>query len=84
MNPIEVSQRAIDAWNRHDADAYVALYAEGGTYHAPRMDNPLTGKAIAYSRVNTQAGALSLVSPGSLRELHERGGGAGDIRRRGS
>jgi steroid delta-isomerase-like uncharacterized protein len=47
MNPIEVSQRAIDAWNRHDADAYVALYAEGGTYHTPRMDNPLTGKAIA-------------------------------------
>ena len=28
--------------------------------------------------------SLSLVSPGSLSELHERGGGAEDIRRRGS
>jgi steroid delta-isomerase-like uncharacterized protein len=47
MNALEVSQRLIDAWNRHDADAYVALYAEGGTYHTPRRDHPLTGKAIA-------------------------------------
>ena len=37
----------LDAWNRHDADALVAVYAEGGTYHNPRMDHPLTGKAIA-------------------------------------
>src|SRR5215471_11479606 len=48
MNALEVSRRAIDAWNRHDADAYLGLYAEGGTYHNPRMDNPLTGKAIAH------------------------------------
>jgi hypothetical protein len=33
MNALEVAQRSIDAWNRHDADALVALYAEGGTYH---------------------------------------------------
>jgi SnoaL-like domain len=46
MNAIEVSQRSIDAWNRHDADALVAVYAEGGTYHTPRFDRPLTGKAI--------------------------------------
>jgi steroid delta-isomerase-like uncharacterized protein len=46
MNPIEVSQRAIDAWNRHDADAVIALYAEGATYHTPRFDHPLTGQAI--------------------------------------
>ena len=46
MNPLEVSKRAIDAWNKHNADAFVALYAEGGTYHSPRMGNPLTGKAI--------------------------------------
>ena len=44
MNAIEVSKRAKDAWNKHNADA---LYAEGATYHNPRMDNPLTGKAIA-------------------------------------
>jgi steroid delta-isomerase-like uncharacterized protein len=47
MNALEVSKRVIDAWNRHDADALAALYAEGATYHNPRMDNPLTGKAIA-------------------------------------
>ena len=47
MNALEVTQHSIDAWNRHDADALVALYAEGGTYHNPRMDHALTGQAIA-------------------------------------
>jgi steroid delta-isomerase-like uncharacterized protein len=47
MNALEVSQRSLDAWNRHDADALVAVYAEGGTYHTPRMDHALTGQAIA-------------------------------------
>ena len=46
MNALEVSQRSIDAWNKHDADALVAVYAEGGTYHTPRLAHPLTGKAI--------------------------------------
>jgi steroid delta-isomerase-like uncharacterized protein len=47
MNALEVSQRAIDAWNRHDPDAVIALYAEAATYHNPRLDHPLKGKAIA-------------------------------------
>ena len=47
MNALEVSQRALDAWNRHDANAYLAVYAEGGTYENPRMDHPLKGQAIA-------------------------------------
>jgi steroid delta-isomerase-like uncharacterized protein len=48
MNALEVAQRSIDAWNRHDADAYVAFYAEGGTFSAPRAGKEaLTGKAIA-------------------------------------
>jgi len=46
MNALEVSQRSTDAWNKHDADALVAVYAEGGTYHNPRLDHPLTGQAI--------------------------------------
>ena len=46
MNALEVSQRSTDAWNRHDADALVAVYAEGGTYHNPRLDHALTGQAI--------------------------------------
>ena len=47
MNALEVSQHAIDAWNRHDADVLAALYAEGATYHTPRFEQPLKGKAIA-------------------------------------
>jgi steroid delta-isomerase-like uncharacterized protein len=47
MNALEVSQRYLDAWNRHDADAIVAIYAEGGTYHTPRLDHVLKGQAIA-------------------------------------
>jgi steroid delta-isomerase-like uncharacterized protein len=46
MNAPEVIQRFIDAFNRHDADAVNALYAEGATYHTPRFGHPLTGKAI--------------------------------------
>jgi steroid delta-isomerase-like uncharacterized protein len=47
MNALEVSKRAIDAWNRHDADAVIAGYAEGATYHTPRFDHPLKGQALA-------------------------------------
>ena len=43
MNALEVSQRSTDAWNKHDADALVAVYAEGGT----PLRHPLTGQAIA-------------------------------------
>jgi hypothetical protein len=47
MNALEVSERAIDAWNRHDADALIAQYAEDATYHSPRFDHPLKGQAVA-------------------------------------
>jgi steroid delta-isomerase-like uncharacterized protein len=47
MNPLEVTQRSLDAWNRHDADGLVAVFAEGGTYQNPRFDHALTGQAIA-------------------------------------
>jgi steroid delta-isomerase-like uncharacterized protein len=47
MNALEVSQASFDAWNSHDADAILALYADGGTYSAPRAGKELTGKAIA-------------------------------------
>jgi steroid delta-isomerase-like uncharacterized protein len=46
MNAIEVVQRYIKAWNGRDADALVALFAEGGTYRGPRVDHDLTGQAI--------------------------------------
>lgn len=47
MNALEVSQRSIDAWNRRDSGAVIALYAEGATYHTPRLDHVLKGKALA-------------------------------------
>ena len=46
MNATEVAQNNLNSWNRHDADAINAAYAEGGTYRTPRMDHPLTGQAI--------------------------------------
>ena len=47
MNAVEVSKRSIDAWNRHDADAVVAAYTEGATYHTPRRGHPLKEQALA-------------------------------------
>ena len=47
MNAIEVVKRHYDAWNRHDADAIVALFVEGGTYSNPLAGQGLTGEAIA-------------------------------------
>jgi hypothetical protein len=38
MNALGVTQLHLDAWNRHDADALITLYAEGATYHSPRFD----------------------------------------------
>ncbi len=46
MNAIEVTQKNIDAWNRRDAEAVVAAYAEGGRYSNPRAGEDLTGEAI--------------------------------------
>ena len=47
MNAIEVVKRYSEAWNRHDADAIVALFVEGGTYSNPDAGRGLTGQAIA-------------------------------------
>jgi steroid delta-isomerase-like uncharacterized protein len=47
MNALEVTKRSLDAWNRHDADGLVAVFAEGGTYSNPRFGHVLTGQAIA-------------------------------------
>lgn len=53
MNPnsLQVFQAYADAWNRHDADAIVATFADGGTYSDPMTPGPLTGAAIGeYAR----------------------------------
>jgi steroid delta-isomerase-like uncharacterized protein len=47
MNAVEVVKRYADAWHRHDADAIVALFVEGGTYSNPDAGQGLTGQAIA-------------------------------------
>ena len=47
VDAIEVTRRYFDAWNRHDSDAIVATFAEGGTYSDPNEPEGLTGQAIA-------------------------------------
>jgi DNA-binding transcriptional regulator YbjK len=77
MNATEVAQRYLNAWNRHDADAIVAAFAEGGTYHNPNMDQPLSGEAIATFAKRVWVGypdfSVELVSMG------ETGGGLGRL-----
>jgi steroid delta-isomerase-like uncharacterized protein len=45
MNPLEVANHYFDAWNRRDASAIVATFADGGTYSDP-ASGTLTGSAI--------------------------------------
>jgi steroid delta-isomerase-like uncharacterized protein len=47
MNAIEVVRRYIQAWDGRNANALVALFAEGGTYSNPHAGQGLTGEAIA-------------------------------------
>jgi steroid delta-isomerase-like uncharacterized protein len=50
-NSLQVFEAYADAWNRHDADAIVATFAEGGTYCDPTTPGALTGAAIGeYAR----------------------------------
>jgi SnoaL-like domain len=46
VNAIEVARNHFNSWNRHDADAIVGAFVEGGTYNNPNVDQPLTGAAI--------------------------------------
>jgi steroid delta-isomerase-like uncharacterized protein len=46
QKPLEIAQRYFDAWNRHDAGAIVATFAETGIYTDPVTPGPLTGAAI--------------------------------------
>jgi steroid delta-isomerase-like uncharacterized protein len=45
MNAVEVVRNNFNNWNRHDADAIAAAYAEGGVYNTPSVPEPLTGGA---------------------------------------
>jgi steroid delta-isomerase-like uncharacterized protein len=45
-NFAEVAQRYFDAWNRHDAEAIVSTFVDGGTYADPATAGPLSGAAI--------------------------------------
>jgi steroid delta-isomerase-like uncharacterized protein len=73
MKAIEVAKRHEDAWNRHDADAIVALFAEGGTYHSPDADPPLIGEAIAAFAKKVWA-ALPDFSSEPISSMGEAGG----------
>jgi steroid delta-isomerase-like uncharacterized protein len=45
MNTVEIAQNAFNAWNRHDAEAIAAAYAEGAVYIVPSVPEPLHGGA---------------------------------------
>lgn len=47
MNALQVAHRYFDAWNRHDAEAIVATFAEDGTYSDPTAGAGLSGDDIA-------------------------------------
>lgn len=44
MSVQDVVTRAIEAFNRHDADAFAALYADNATAIDPQYERPLQGK----------------------------------------
>jgi steroid delta-isomerase-like uncharacterized protein len=46
VSTIEVARNHFNSWNRHDADAVVGAFVEGGTYNNPNAEQPLTGAAI--------------------------------------
>jgi steroid delta-isomerase-like uncharacterized protein len=47
MSIPKVVQDYFGAWNRHDAEAIIATFAEGGTYSDPSAGKGLEGNAIA-------------------------------------
>ena len=53
MNTVEIAQNAFNAWNRHDAKAIAAAYAEGAVYIVPSVPEPLHGGAAVaeYAKV---------------------------------
>ncbi len=46
MNPKEVIEAYFAAWDAHDSQAVIDLYAEDGTYQDPATEIPLSGRAI--------------------------------------
>ena len=47
MNPIQVVQNNVKNWQKHDADAIAAAYAEGGAYLSPISKEPVSGQVVA-------------------------------------
>ena len=45
MNAVGIVRNNFNSWNRHDADAIAAAYAEGGVYITPSVPEPLKGGA---------------------------------------
>ncbi|HMJ49135.1 MAG TPA: ester cyclase, partial [Burkholderiales bacterium] len=47
MQPREIAQSYINAWNCRDGNAIIATFADGGSYSDPMTGQALTGRAIA-------------------------------------
>lgn len=52
----QIIRTYIDAFNRHDLDAWLATFAPDGTYHDPTTTQPLSGQALKnhFDRVLTR------------------------------
>ena len=46
MKSLELANAYFEAWNKHDADAIVAVFGDAGTYSDPTTNGPLAGQAI--------------------------------------
>jgi steroid delta-isomerase-like uncharacterized protein len=60
VTPREIAQRYFDAWNRRDAAAIRATFAEQGTYVDPTSHGPLQGGAIEAYAAGLWAGFSDL------------------------
>jgi steroid delta-isomerase-like uncharacterized protein len=74
MNLVEIGRNNFNSWHRHDANAIVAAYAEGGVYINPDVPDGLTGAAIG-----DFANAFFTIFPDLSLELKSIGDMGGDL-----
>ncbi len=84
MTPVEIVQRQLDAYNRHDLDAFVACYSDAiRIYRIPAPDPSISGKAELarfygterFNRPGLHAEVLNRMVLGDKVIDHERIGG---------
>lgn len=67
MTGEELARRYVDAFNRRDVDAWVALFAEDAAVHDPFYPEPFTGRAAI---ANLQRAVVRAFPDVKWRQLH--------------